>query len=328
MSKLVAPLPRTINSKNMPSAQTIQEALPHHQTNPPSIRPLSESERSELLKLNLAGDFVSATSVTLCVAPFMTVIDKAIVQVAAGSSTILKSSLASVRSILSSPVTYVKSPMFLAMWATYASTYVAANSIRTMNEHYSTTSGQSATSLFIGTTAVNSSATMLKDSMYAKMFGGASSSSSSSVRPMPNITYGLWGLRDCLVISSSFVMPPILQKYLVDEGGMEETKAKTTAQIVCPVATQFLAGPVQLLGLDYYNRPTANFTARMSLLASEFTTIVSARVARIAPAYGIGGVGNNYVRDRWRSWVVQREMERAARGLSPDRLVDLVIHKR
>lgn len=322
MSKLVAPLPRTINAKSMPSAQVIQEALPHHETNPPSIRSLSESERSELLKLNLAGDFVSATSVTLGVAPFMTVIDKAIVEVASGSSTIVNSSLRSIRSILSSPISYVKSPMFLAMWATYASTYCAANSIRTVNEHYSTTSNQSATSLFIGTTAVNSTATMLKDSMYARMFGG-----SSSVRPMPNITYGLWGLRDCLVISSSFVMPPILQKSLV-EGGMEEAKAKTAAQIICPVATQFLAGPVQLLGLDFYNRPNSNFSARMSLLVSEFTTIVSARIARIAPAYGIGGVGNNYVRDSWRSWVVQREMDKAARGLSPNRLVDLVIHKR
>jgi len=273
--------------------------------------------------MNLAGDFVSATTVTLGVAPFMTVIDKAIVEVASGSNTIVKSSMSSVRSILSSPLSYARSPMFLAMWATYASTYCAANSIRTVTEHYSTSKGQSATALFVGTTAVNSTATMLKDSMYAKMFGSAV----SAARPVPNITYGLWGLRDCLVISSSFILPPILQSTLIKRFDMEESLAKTTSQIVCPVASQFVAGPVQLLGLDYYNRPGTTFKSRLSLLASEFTTICAARVARIAPAYGIGGVGNNYVRDSWRSWVCSCEMEKAAMG-SPDRLLDLVVHQK
>eukprot|EP00520_Triparma_pacifica_P018813 CAMPEP_0118632598 /NCGR_PEP_ID=MMETSP0785-20121206/532_1 /TAXON_ID=91992 /ORGANISM="Bolidomonas pacifica, Strain CCMP 1866" /LENGTH=318 /DNA_ID=CAMNT_0006523383 /DNA_START=193 /DNA_END=1146 /DNA_ORIENTATION=+ len=318
MTKLVVQtLPHSRAHHHLPSAVTVQDHLPQHETVEPSIRPLDDGERSDLLRLNIAGDFVSAIGVTLGVAPFMTVIDKAIVEVASGSNTIIKSSLASVRSIISSPVSYVKSPMFLAMWATYASTYCAANSIRTLNEHYSTKSGQAASALFVGTTAVNSSATMMKDSLYAKAFGG----SAASPRPMPSITYGLWGLRDCLVISSSFVLPPILQSALVNKLDMEESKAKTTAQIFCPIATQFIAGPVQLLGLDYYNRPGTTLSSRLSLLASEFTTIVSARIARIAPAYGIGGVGNNYVRDRWRSWVIHREMEKAAKGGSPDRLV-------
>ena len=53
----------------------------------------------------------------------MTTVDKAIVQRAAGTHTILQSCVESLTSIFRNPVGYVKSPMFLMMWGVYASTY-------------------------------------------------------------------------------------------------------------------------------------------------------------------------------------------------------------
>lgn len=74
--------------------------------------------------------------------------------------------------------------------------------------------------------------------------------------------------------------------------------ASKVAQFSCPVLTQAEAGPVQLLGLDFFNRLLAELTVgqaameRLRFLKSQFFNIFSARVARIAPAYGIGGIGN------------------------------------
>ncbi len=78
---------------------------------------------SSSLGSKLAGDVVVACGVTFGVAPFMSIIDKAIVQRAAGTHTVLQSSIQSITSIVRNPVSFVKSPMFLMMWSVYAATY-------------------------------------------------------------------------------------------------------------------------------------------------------------------------------------------------------------
>ena len=71
----------------------------------------------------LAGDVIVACGVTLGIAPFMSVIDKSIVQRAAGTHTIAQSCLESVTTMVRNPINFVKSPMFLMMWGVYAATY-------------------------------------------------------------------------------------------------------------------------------------------------------------------------------------------------------------
>ena len=265
----------------------------------------------------------------------MTVIDKAIVESASGKSSILSSAMSSLKSMTARPVQYVKSPMFLMMWATYGLTYATANSVRTVAEEIRLTKSQGQTALFAGTTVVNSGATMLKDRAYAKMFGQSAS------RGVPMVTYGLWGMRDCMVIGSSFVMPKIVGDRLVQDFGMDEGVASSVAQFSCPVLTQAVAGPVQLLGLDFFNRPMADipvgqaFMNRLRFLKSQFLNIFSARVARIAPAYGIGGIGNTYCRDTWRLWMLNYEMRQIEHEIDEARrmeeatiLVDQVLKDR
>ncbi len=75
------------------------------------------------------------------------------------------------------------------------------------------------------------------------------------------------------------------------------------------------AGPVQLLALDIYNRPLQQMTfqqksaERIRFQMQNFFSIVGARVARIAPAYGVGGIGNTYFRDKWRNRVVRKDWQ-------------------
>lgn len=258
----------------------------------------------------LLGDVLVAASVTFAFSPAIAAIDRAIVEKAAGSHTILESIKHSILSMAREPGAYIKSPMFLFMWGVYAATYSTANCLKTITEHreihnrseVSRSNTSSSMGVFATTTLVNSYAAILKDRYYAKAFG-------SSVGKVPLITYGLWGVRDCLVVGSAFILPSRIAKVLHHEADLDKTTALTMSQLLCPVAAQFAAGPVHLLSLDLYNRPLRNLSFKDRLIErfkfqqNNFSSIVGARIARIAPAYGIGGVGNTYLREKWRSFL-------------------------
>lgn len=282
-----------------------------------------ETDNDRLISTELAtklvGDVVVACSVTFGVSPCMTMIDKSIVQKAAGTHTVVQSCIESASSLIRNPLNYVKSPMFLMMWGVYAATYTTANCLKTIVEHQenklnysnmnrnesSSASGSGHFAVFALTTAVNSSTTMMKDKFYAARFG------TTAIAKMPLITYGLWGLRDCMVIGSSFILPEYTSNVLKEYTQLDPKTALQVSQVACPVVTQVVAGPTQLLGLDMYNRPMKDLTfkaaaiERIQFQRANFSSILGARIARIAPAYGIGGLGNTYFRDMWRSKIVK-----------------------
>jgi hypothetical protein len=268
--------------------------------------------------------------VTFCVAPFLTIVDKAIVQRAAGSHSLWTSGLETMGVIARNPMKYIKSPTFLLMWGVYASTYSTANTLKTYTEHCqhqeerrrtttttttttpssSTTQGAlpSGMTVFLGTTAVNSGGSLMKDRAYARMFGTVAK------RSVPKITYGLWMTRDFLVVGSSFLLPDLCASHLHKNYGYDKDKTKQVAQVTIPIAMQFIAGPLQLLGLDCYNRSLSEMTTRQAVLergrflGNGFTSIVSARIARIIPGYSIGGVLNTKYRDQWRAYLRNQEV--------------------
>lgn len=80
------------------------------------------------LGFKLSGDILVAFGVTFAVSPFLSVIDKAIVQKAAGTHSIFQSSLETAVGIARDPVKFFKSPAFLAMWSVYALTYSTGES--------------------------------------------------------------------------------------------------------------------------------------------------------------------------------------------------------
>jgi len=251
-----------------------------------------------ILRKKLMGDVLVGCGVTLGVAPFMTTVDKAIVQKMAGTHSVLSSVSESLVSMARNPITYVRSPMFLMMWGVYAATYCTANCAKTITEHNKVEENKAKAGLVMSTTIVNSGTTMLKDRAYAMMFGTVGAAPS-----VPLISYGFWGLRDCMVIGSSFVLPEMVGPMLHEQALLSKDDAFRFAQLFCPIATQLLATPAQLLGLDFYNRPNKSVTERFRNVCRNYFSIFGARVSRIAPAYGIGGIGNTYFRNEWRSFV-------------------------
>jgi hypothetical protein len=351
------------------------------------------------LQMKLVGDVVVASGVTFCISPFTSIIDKAIVEQAAGKHAIGSSLAMSLSTMLRSPTTFLKSPTFLLMWGVYAATYTTANCLKTGMEYQESQNvrnneeaSTSATThrkktrtnkdndkhahaaqpvkidkfnVFLSTTFVNSGLSIMRDKIYAQvrtskqycrlqhrpagwtnqpfdlfrcnaitdthshthayvyflplvahiyivilpiqMFGNSANGAAPS--KMPFKTYGLWGLRDGVVIASSFVLPDIVGASLHERGfGTQKADAVKLAQIACPIASQFVAGPAQLLGLDYYNRPHASLGERGALLLKNFSTVVAARIARILPTYGVGGIGNTHFRNQWRDYLIRRNV--------------------
>lgn len=160
--------------------------------------------------------------------------------------------------------------------------------------------------IFTLTTTVNSTTSMMKDRFYARNFGVITAK-------MPSITYCLWGLRDCMVIGSSFILPEYMCNSLQEQTDfMDRKTALQFSQIACPILAQVVATPAQMLGLDFYNRPLADLSYKAAAVERtkfqyiNFTSILGARIARILPSYGIGGVGNTYFRDMWRDYVHEK----------------------
>jgi hypothetical protein len=72
--------------------------------------------------------------------------------------------------------------------------------------------------------------------------------------------------------------------------------AASAAQFLTPAAVQLVSTPLHLLGLDLYNRPGMQWQERASRVVRDWAKSAFARMGRIIPAFGVGGVVNTKVR--------------------------------
>lgn len=122
-----------------------------------------------------------------------------------------------------------------------------------------------------------------------------------SPRPIPPITYALFAARDSLTIFASFNLPPVLAPRIpLSEAAEQYVSRATVAQFLIPAGMQVFSTPLHLLGLDLYNR-NGGTTARERWVKvkADWGKSAVARMCRIVPAFGVGGVVNTGVRRRW-----------------------------
>lgn len=126
------------------------------------------------------------------------------------------------------------------------------------------------------------------------MFGTA-----SAARTIPLPSYILFMSRDALTIFASFNLPPLVAPNLPlsDDFAEKYMSRASAAQFLIPASMQLVTTPLHLLGLDLYNRKEAEGLAeRLSKVRADYIKSSLARMARIIPAFGIGGVVNNQMR--------------------------------
>lgn len=70
----------------------------------------------------------------------------------------------------------------------------------------------------------------------------------------------------------------------------------SAAQFMTPAAVQLVSTPLHLLGLDLYNRQGVGANERIARVVRDWAKSSFARMGRIIPAFGVGGVVNMKVR--------------------------------
>lgn len=221
-------------------------------------------------------------------APAISIVDKAIVSNASGLEPLVPSLINGFKTLFTKPGYFFKQPSFLFIWGVYSGTYIVANSIEAVCER---NEQSSLYPKFFGSSIANVTLSVLKDKAFARMFGVG------DPKPMPNISFGCFATRDSMTILASFSLPGIISKSLLQDGfGMGKTLSDTAAQLITPCSMQILSTPLHLYGLNRYNVPVASKEERISFIKQEYVKTTLARMARIFPAFGIGGVVNKYVR--------------------------------
>ncbi|KAF1344123.1 hypothetical protein BDV97DRAFT_373664 [Delphinella strobiligena] len=248
--------------------------------------------------LRLAADGAAAATAGVLVAPVITMIDKAIIENASGRNKLVPSLQASLKTLALRPHGFFLSRPFALIFMLYTGTYLTANTLDTVtstlrnNPATTTTAGPNK---FVATSATNLSLCLYKDSQFTRLFGAAS----SSPRPVGLPSYALFAARDCMTIFASFNLPPLIAPYLPLSPAVETHVSRiSTAQFVAPAALQLLSTPLHLLGLDLYNRNAKlSLKDRARVIRKNWLGSAIARMGRIVPAFGVGGVVNAKTRD-------------------------------
>lgn len=179
------------------------------------------------------------------------------------------------------------------MMLLYSSTYLTANVVDTISSTAQDQPASTTTSgiaKFGAVSSVNMSLALFKDSQFTKMFGTV------APRPLPPASYALLALRDSMTIFASFNLPSKFAPTL-PESIEYHCSRLSVAQFATPALIQVFNAPLHLLGLDLYNRnqPMA-VRDRLRKVLRDWPATSLARMCRVLPAFGVGGVVNNNTR--------------------------------
>jgi hypothetical protein len=220
-------------------------------------------------------------------------------QNASGQDTLVNSLRSSAIAFLRRPHNLIFSKPFALICMLYGGTYFTANTIDTITstvQNKSPTHVTSGTTKFAASSAANIGLCLFKDQAFARLFGPG-----GPPRPVPLPSYALFAARDCLTIFASFNVPPLLGPVISRSLSAEVQKSlsgQTIAQFLAPATVQIFSTPMHLLGLDLYNRGGKGvaWADRWMIVKKNWAISAAARICRIVPAFGVGGVVNAKVR--------------------------------
>lgn len=225
----------------------------------------------------LLADVGAALGASFCVAPFIAIVDKAIVENTSGLATMKNSLKSSFTELFLRPHKFFAKPTFFMLWGVYGGTYIAANFISSVCDTSKATDHQRHMAKFVGVSSINITLNVTKDRAFARMFG------SGVARPIPMSSLAMFCARDSMTVFASFNLAPL---------AAEAMGSAATSQLVCPLLMQFVSAPLHIMGLDRYNRPAETMASRLNTIKEKYLQTALARCGRIGPAFGVGALLN------------------------------------
>ena len=94
------------------------------------------NDSSKNLIQNLTIDVIAGTFASFIISPWITSLDKALIENANGKHSLIPNLREMIINILRNPLTFIKKKEFLLIHGLYTFTYITANSIDTISEKY------------------------------------------------------------------------------------------------------------------------------------------------------------------------------------------------
>lgn len=242
------------------------------------------------LSLKLISDLSAASLAAMVAAPFVTIVDKLIIQQMTNSINIGKGIKNELKSLFLNPIKFIRRPEFLMVWGVYSLTYLTANCSDTLTENLNYSENNRQLIKLGSTTLANMSACILKDRAFTIKYG------LNNASHFPISTYNLFFIRDIMSIGASFNLPNMMAENVSNKFNISKENAEVFSQFFLPGLFQFVSTPIHLLAIDYYNRPNIKFKNRINLINNSYNSAVSARIMRLTWSFGLGGITNNYFR--------------------------------
>ena len=249
-----------------------------------------------------AADAGASAATGAAVAPVLAAVDRAVTESAAGQRGLWQSFFGTLREIGARPAGFVASPAFRWLWLVYGGTYFvasAAESTLALLPKGAVSKEAGAGGKLLATWGYNTGTSLAKDAAFARMYGGAAGAAAGAAAAVPAGAYGAWLTRDFLSTGVFWTLPPLLAPAVGRVTGSVES-GYVAAQVGLPLAFQFVATPLHLLGVDLFNRPGRTLAERAALLRREYLPSTSIRMLRMAPPYSVGTLGLRKLRTRLR----------------------------
>jgi hypothetical protein len=139
----------------------------------------------------------------------------------------------------------------------------------------------------IFTSFVNIISISYKDMIYSKLLN-------KKIIKFPTKCNLLLALRDMMTINSCFIWKKDLINYL--DKFMMHNKSEILASIILPISIQFISTPIHILAIDIYENPNSNIMERFKNIKYFYKSVLSGRVMRTIPAFGVGSFINDMLR--------------------------------
>ncbi|KAJ3067794.1 hypothetical protein HDU98_009014 [Podochytrium sp. JEL0797] len=251
-------------------------------------------EKFDSLATALSIDLVAGFVTSMFVAPIVAIIDKSIIANASGKEPLKQGLTREFHALVTTPIKALRQPIFFPVFAIFWATYTVANTTESICIFNSTPVG---VPKFAASSSVNIVLCSWKDSLFTKWFGTV------KPKPVPPLSFLLFGLRDSLTVGTSFLGPSVGSRFHQNELQVSKRAADFTTQMIMPCLVQFVSTPIHLVSLDLYNHPHASVVDRWRSVKTNYWGSAWGRVFRTLPGFGVGGVVNRNIRVKMNKWI-------------------------